>query len=324
LPQARERTLEEQARVPGNQDCADCGALDPDWASVNQGVRICITCAGAHRSLGAHITKVKSLSLDTWKADEVASFIALGGNAEVNRRLLGRLSGTAVGQRPGPGASRAELDRHIAAKYGAPPPSSAASSSDASPVALAGGRCIGGGAVSSTLGAACHQGLVIAEVVSVELSDERARELRMLGPLFLNLAVRLSLGSTEAELTQKRRGTQAAKWDPPERRQMLWNTEDPSQHYLTLTVLDGGALGSEPTVAAEGFVDLIDLGEVESQSLSVDLWCRGEGEEEDLEEEEADRSEGAIRGEHCGTAEIRLTIIDMSGMGPAAQRHARR
>lgn len=39
---------------------------DPDWASLNIGVLMCIECSGIHRNLGSHISKVRSLALDEW------------------------------------------------------------------------------------------------------------------------------------------------------------------------------------------------------------------------------------------------------------------
>ncbi len=34
-----------------NNTCADCGAPDPKWASINLGVLICLECSGCHRSM---------------------------------------------------------------------------------------------------------------------------------------------------------------------------------------------------------------------------------------------------------------------------------
>ena len=39
-------------QVPGNCVCVDCGAPDPDWASLNLGALMCIECSGIHRQLG--------------------------------------------------------------------------------------------------------------------------------------------------------------------------------------------------------------------------------------------------------------------------------
>lgn len=50
----------------GNKVCADCGSESKvDWCSINLGVLLCIECSGIHRSLGTHISKVRSLTLDT-------------------------------------------------------------------------------------------------------------------------------------------------------------------------------------------------------------------------------------------------------------------
>ena len=49
----------------GNKYCADCGSeTKVDWVSINLGIIICIECSGIHRSLGTHISKVRSLTLD--------------------------------------------------------------------------------------------------------------------------------------------------------------------------------------------------------------------------------------------------------------------
>uniref|UniRef100_A0A803TMV2 ArfGAP with RhoGAP domain, ankyrin repeat and PH domain 1 n=1 Tax=Anolis carolinensis TaxID=28377 RepID=A0A803TMV2_ANOCA len=47
-----------------NRLCADCGAPNPDWGSINLCVVICKRCAGEHRGLGPSISKVRSLKMD--------------------------------------------------------------------------------------------------------------------------------------------------------------------------------------------------------------------------------------------------------------------
>lgn len=55
-----------RTRVPGNGQCADCNYPNPDWASLNLGILMCIECSGVHRNLGSHVSKVRSLDLDGW------------------------------------------------------------------------------------------------------------------------------------------------------------------------------------------------------------------------------------------------------------------
>ncbi|CCC67899.1 hypothetical protein NCAS_0A13410 [Naumovozyma castellii] len=73
-------------RDPGNSNCADCKLQShPRWASWSLGVFVCIKCAGVHRSLGTHITKVKSVDLDTWKEEHLEMLIKMRNNVEANR-----------------------------------------------------------------------------------------------------------------------------------------------------------------------------------------------------------------------------------------------
>ncbi|ORZ32332.1 hypothetical protein BCR44DRAFT_123132, partial [Catenaria anguillulae PL171] len=79
----QERIFSELLKDDANQHCADCGARGPKWASWNIGVFLCIRCGGVHRKLGTHISKVKSITLDTWTAEQIES-IRGKGNAKAN------------------------------------------------------------------------------------------------------------------------------------------------------------------------------------------------------------------------------------------------
>ena len=46
--------------------------VGPRWASWNIGVFMCIRCAGIHRNLGVHISRVKSVNLDSWTPEQIA------------------------------------------------------------------------------------------------------------------------------------------------------------------------------------------------------------------------------------------------------------
>lgn len=61
-----------------NKFCADCKKRDPRWASVNLGIFICLRCSGIHRSLGVHISKVRSVDLDTWTPEHIENMTTWG------------------------------------------------------------------------------------------------------------------------------------------------------------------------------------------------------------------------------------------------------
>ncbi|XP_057528443.1 ADP-ribosylation factor GTPase-activating protein AGD5-like isoform X2 [Amaranthus tricolor] len=101
------KILEGLLKLPENRECADCKSKGPRWASVNLGIFICMQCSGIHRSLGVHISKVRSATLDTWLPEQVA-FIHSMGNERANSYWESELP---------PNYDRVGIENFIRAKY---------------------------------------------------------------------------------------------------------------------------------------------------------------------------------------------------------------
>jgi Arf-GAP/coiled-coil/ANK repeat/PH domain-containing protein len=101
--------------VAGNSHCADCRTARPEWASINLGVLICIECSGIHRSLGTHITKVRSTRLDTQNWEPVLVYMMSRiGNNQSNKLWERTLHADA---KPLPNSTREEKTSFIQLKY---------------------------------------------------------------------------------------------------------------------------------------------------------------------------------------------------------------
>ena len=71
---------------PGNKTCVDCNANRPLWGSLSYGTYFCLECSGVHRSLGVHISFVRSLNMDSWN-DKHQAKMRRGGNTALRAYL---------------------------------------------------------------------------------------------------------------------------------------------------------------------------------------------------------------------------------------------
>ena len=113
VPVAQVKRLESFLRRPENKECFDCKATYPRWASTNLGIFICMRCAGIHRSLGVHISKVKSINMDTWE-EEMIEQCEKGHSYWLNEYCAELPKGY---EKPGTSSPNAEVERHIRNKY---------------------------------------------------------------------------------------------------------------------------------------------------------------------------------------------------------------
>ena len=76
-----EEIQSELRQVPGNSTCCDCGAPEPQWASVTLASLVCIRCAGLHRALGVKKSRIRSLQvcppMDVRNESDMFSFPSL-------------------------------------------------------------------------------------------------------------------------------------------------------------------------------------------------------------------------------------------------------
>jgi len=100
----------------GNSWCADCGSNNKvEWVSLNLAIIVCIECSGIHRSLGTHISKIRSLTLDTTSfTPDIIELLLLVGNRVSNMVYEARLDPSAKLTAQ---ATREQRLKFITAKY---------------------------------------------------------------------------------------------------------------------------------------------------------------------------------------------------------------
>ncbi|KAJ1839274.1 hypothetical protein LPJ57_010887 [Coemansia sp. RSA 486] len=103
-------------RPAGNDRCVDCGLSGPEWAAINLGVLMCIECSGIHRSLGVHVSKVRSVKLDNWEP-ELMHIMQRLGNTNGNRIFEAKSPASDEPQKPTEQSLRDTKQPYILQKY---------------------------------------------------------------------------------------------------------------------------------------------------------------------------------------------------------------
>ena len=80
---AASRRLRDLQSQVGNKVYVDCSQKNPQRASVSYGVFMCLECFGKHRSLGVHISFVRSVTMDSWFEIQIKKMES-GGNEQFN------------------------------------------------------------------------------------------------------------------------------------------------------------------------------------------------------------------------------------------------
>uniref|UniRef100_A0A665XBI6 Un-named sa1614 n=1 Tax=Echeneis naucrates TaxID=173247 RepID=A0A665XBI6_ECHNA len=101
-------------RMPGNNNCCDCGAPDPGWLSTNLGILTCIECSGIHREMGVHVSRIQSLSLDSLGTSDLLLARNVG-NSGFNEILEANLLSPSL--KPSQNSHMAERKDFILSKY---------------------------------------------------------------------------------------------------------------------------------------------------------------------------------------------------------------
>jgi hypothetical protein len=77
-----QQAFEEMFQDHENNFCFECGSPSNHWASVNNGIFLCLNCSGLHRGFGVNVSFVRSVTMDSW-SDLQLAMMKNGGNSRL-------------------------------------------------------------------------------------------------------------------------------------------------------------------------------------------------------------------------------------------------
>ena len=81
------KQLEEICKEENNSSCFDCGNKPANWASISNGIFLCLDCSSEHRGYGVKISFVRSVTMDQWTQAQV-NIMKVGGNKRLKDFLI--------------------------------------------------------------------------------------------------------------------------------------------------------------------------------------------------------------------------------------------
>ena len=73
------KQLEELYTEESNSTCFDCDNKPAHWASISNGIFLCLDCSGEHRGYGIGVSFIRSVTMDQWTQEQV-NIMKAGGN----------------------------------------------------------------------------------------------------------------------------------------------------------------------------------------------------------------------------------------------------
>ena len=80
------KQLEEIYKEESNSSCFDCDSKPAHWASISNGIFLCLDCSGEHRGFGIGVSFIRSVTMDQWTQEQV-NLMKVGGNQRLKEFL---------------------------------------------------------------------------------------------------------------------------------------------------------------------------------------------------------------------------------------------
>ena len=80
------KQLEELYTEESNSTCFDCDNKPAHWASISNGIFLCLDCSGEHRGYGIGVSFIRSVTMDQWTQEQV-NIMKAGGNQRLREFL---------------------------------------------------------------------------------------------------------------------------------------------------------------------------------------------------------------------------------------------